>query len=333
MVDLLRAPVDERTARVMLACASEPGDPVTGRLVQTFGAAETVRLGHIPPSGDPTAWTEADHWRARVGPRLSPEHAQSAMLAAGQIGAHLLTPVDDAWPADLQRLGVEEPVALWVAGDPAHLNGTSISVLGARAATAYGSFVATELASDAASQGVTVVSTGSYGIAGAAHRAAIMNGGATVAVLAGGIDRPYPAGHTQLFEQVARSGALVSEVAPGAAPTKHRFQQRGRLIAALSDAVVVAEAGYRSGALQHAIRAAEFGRPVGAIPGPVTTASSAGCHRLLGDGTASVITNFHDVTEMLKRSSVILSRSFGEDLLEAARLSAPATLQPAARDM
>lgn len=324
MVDLLRTRVDERTARVMLACASEPGDSVTGRLLQSFGAAETVRLGSIPPSEDAAAWTEVDHWRARVGPRLSVDRAQSAIRTAEEIGAHLLTPVDDAWPSDFQLLGVEEPVALWVKGDPAHLNATAISVLGARAATSYGSYVATELASDAVGDGLVVVSTGSYGIAGAAHRAAIMNGGATVVALAGGIDRPYPMGHSQLFEQVAMSGALVSEAAPGAAPTKHRFQQRGRLIAALSSAVVVAEAGYRSGALQHAVRAAEFGRPVGAIPGPVTSATSAGCHRLLGEGTGRVVTNFQDVAEMLERSGVALSRSFGEESLGAVGLSTAA---------
>lgn len=168
----------------------------------------------------------------------------------------------------LRVLGDEEPVALWVRGEPAHLSASSVAVLGARAATGYGTHVATEFASDAVAQGLTVVSTGSYG---AAHRAAVMAGGVTVAVLAGGIDRPYPVRHAQLFEEVARSGALVSEAAPGAAPTKSRFEQRGRLIAALSDAAFVVEAGFRSGALRHAMRAVELGRPVGAIPGPVTS--------------------------------------------------------------
>ncbi len=126
-----------------------------------------------------------------------------------------------------------------------------------------------------------VFSGGAYGIDGAAHRAALASGGSTVAVLAGGLGRPYPAGHTELLGRVGRDGLLLSELPPGAAPTKWRFLQRGQLLAALSGTVLIAEAGYRSGTLHTAARASELGRPVGAIPGPITSASSAGCHRLL----------------------------------------------------
>ena len=138
-----------------------------------------------------------------------------------------------------------------------------------------------------------------YGIDGAAHRAAITAGGTTIALLAGGADRPYPAGHSQLIERIAASGAVVSEVPCGSAPTKWRFLQRNRLIAALADATVVVEAGWRSGSLNTAGHAAALARPLGAVPGPVTSAASAGCHRLLREFDARCITGAEDVVELL----------------------------------
>jgi DNA processing protein len=144
-----------------------------------------------------------------------------------------------------------------------------------------------------------VLSGGAYGIDGAAHRAALASGGSTVAVLAGGLDRLYPAGHTELLTRVGKEGLLLSELPPGAAPTKWRFLARGRLLAALSGTVLIAEAGYRSGSLHTAARAIELGRPVGAVPGPLTSAASAGCHRLLRDGLGSIITGYDDVRELL----------------------------------
>lgn len=172
-------------------------------------------------------------------------------------------------------------------------------MVGARAATGYGEHVAGELASEAAGGDVVVYSGGAYGIDAAAHRAVLAAGGTTVAVMAGGIERPYPAGHADLLSRVAATGAVVAEVACGTAPTRHRFLARNRLIAALSDATVVVEAGWRSGALNTAHHAQALGRPVGVVPGPVTSAASAGCHRLLREGETVCVTGFGDVRELL----------------------------------
>ncbi len=175
----------------------------------------------------------------------------------------------------------------------------SIALVGARAATGYGEHVAVELAADLVGRGATIVSGAAYGIDGAAHRAAMSAGGMTVALLAGGADRPYPAGHTELIGRIAASGAVVSEVPCGSTPTKWRFLQRNRLIAALSEATVVVEAGSRSGSLNTAGHAAALARPLGAVPGPVTSAASAGCHRLLREFDARCVTNADEVMELI----------------------------------
>ena len=158
-----------------------------------------------------------------------------------------------------------------------------------------------ELAADLVGRGVSIVSGAAYGIDGAAHRAALAAGGTTIALLAGGADRPYPAGHSQLIERIAASGAVVSEVPCGSAPTKWRFLQRNRLIAALADATVVVEAGWRSGSLNTAGHAAALARPLGAVPGPVTSAASAGCHRLLREFDARCVTSADDVARAARR--------------------------------
>ena len=156
-----------------------------------------------------------------------------------------------------------------------------------------------ELSADLAGQGVSIVSGAAYGIDGAAHRAALTAGGTTIALLAGGADRAYPAGHGELIDRIAASGAVVSEAPCGTTPTKWRFLQRNRLIAALADATVVVEAGWRSGSLNTAAHAAALSRPLGAVPGPVTSAASAGCHRLLREFDARCVTNSADALELL----------------------------------
>jgi DNA processing protein len=150
-----------------------------------------------------------------------------------------------------------------------------------------------------------VVAGGSYGIEGAAHRAALAAGGDTIAVLAGGVDRPYPAGHRDLLDQIAGVGLLVSELPPGATPTRHRFLARIRLMAAMSKATIVVEAGARSSALHLANQARQLGRHVGAVPGPVTSAASTGPHLLLAEGRASIITHADQVTNMLHMTEAL----------------------------
>lgn len=290
---------DERTARIILAIASEPGDAVTGRMIRTVGASETVAravAAEVPVGPDSATW------QRRLAPRVDAAQARRVIADSERHGMRVLIPGDTDWPSGIDALGDRAPVALWANGNTALLTAPvwdRITVTGARASTGYGEHVTTELTHSAVEDSRQVLSGGAYGIDGAAHRSALASGGSTVAVLAGGLDRLYPAAHTELLTRIGREGLLLSELPPGAAPTKWRLLQRGRLLAALSGTVLIAEAGYRSGSLHTAARAVELGRPVGAIPGPVTSAASAGCHRLMRDGIASVITGYDDIRELL----------------------------------
>lgn len=172
-------------------------------------------------------------------------------------------------------------------------------MVGARASTAYGEHAAAEIVGPLAADGTSIVSGGAYGIDGVAHRVALGTDGRTLAILAGGVDRAYPSGHAGLLVRVAGSGAVVSEVPCGTAPTRWRFLARNRLIAAVAAATVVVEAGRRSGSLNTAGHAASLGRPLGAVPGPITSATSAGCHRLFREYAAHCVTTADEVRELL----------------------------------
>ncbi|WP_294179737.1 DNA-processing protein DprA [uncultured Schumannella sp.] len=290
---------DERTARVILAMASEPADAVTARMVRTAGATETV--AHAL-SDDVPVGPDGDTWQRRLAPRIDEGQVRRVLAETERHGLSVLIPGDREWPSGVDALGDGAPLAFWAKGDTNLLTSPvrdRLAITGARASTGYGEHVTMDLSHSAVEDGRQVVSGGAYGIDGAAHRAALAAGGSTIAVMAGGLDRLYPAGHTELLTRVGEKGVLLSEMPPGAAPTKWRFLQRGRILAALSGAVVVAEAGYRSGSLHTAARAVELHRPVGAVPGPITSAASAGCHRLLRDGLGSVITGYDDVRTLL----------------------------------
>lgn len=307
---------DERFARVALGTISEPGDIVTGTLLQLVGAPETLRLITArDPLPDTIDQTEGELWRARLTPRLRDAEIERVVADTERHGLTLLTPDDRRWPPALADLGIPSPIALWIAGNDktlAPVMSRQIAITGARAATSYGEHVATELASELAGDGLTVVCGGAYGIDGAAHRGAMASRpGNTVAILAAGVDRPYPAGNANLFERIVNSGgALVSELPPGSTPTRWRFMQRNRILAALAGATVVVEAGSRSGSLDIAARARALGRSVGAVPGPVTSAASAGCHMLLRDRTATVVTNSQEVRELLEPIEPMRERAF-----------------------
>ncbi|MGM7665639.1 DNA-processing protein DprA [Microbacterium sp. A93] len=289
----------ETLARVAWGVVAEPGDGVAGAMIAQFGAVEALRYG-LSDSGFELSERAVDEARRRWRPRAQPRAVSDALRGASEVGARLLLPGDDEWPSGLDDLGDHAPSLLWVRGDVAQLTRRErVSMVGARAATAYGDSIASELAGDLAASGTLIVSGGAYGIDGAAHRAALGAGGGTVAFLAGGVDRAYPAGHQQLFERIQTSGAMVSELPCGAAPTKWRFLARNRLIAALGMATVVVEAGWRSGSLNTAGHAAALGRPLGAVPGPVTSAASAGCHRLLREYDARCVTSTAEVRELL----------------------------------
>lgn len=298
----------------------EPGDGVAGALVDALGAVDALdvafggdRIVRASAGEDerPAAAALRDG-RRRWATRLDPAAHLGALRTAARIGARLLLPGDPEWPEALADLAAHAPRALWLRGDPTALAGPGVAIVGARASSSYGEHVTGEFAGELAAEGRVVFSGGAYGIDGTAHRAALRAGGATVAVLAGGVDRPYPSGHAQLFERIVAHGALVSEVACGGAPTKWRFLARNRVISALASATVVVEAGQRSGSLNTAGHAAALGRPLGAVPGPVTSTTSAGCHRLLRDYDARCITSVSDVRELLGVAA-IAPRAEAED--------------------
>jgi DNA processing protein len=264
-------------------------------------AAERVRRGQVDD-------VLARHTEAR---REIDRAADDLELLARR-GGRLITPDDDEWPilaftafggdAVAVKPQGRPPLVLWAIG-PARLDETAqraAAVVGTRAATSYGEQVAADLTAGLAAQDVAVVSGGAYGIDGAAHRAVLAVGGVTVAVLAGGLDIPYPAGHSGLLHRIASSGLLVTEYPPGVRPARHRFLTRNRLVAAFAGAAVVVEAGLRSGAANTAAWARALGRVVGAVPGPVTSSASAGCHALLRAG-AEVVTRAGDIVELVGR--------------------------------
>ncbi len=299
--------VTDALARVAWSVVAEPGDAVAGTLIGELGAADalgiafggsrqgTFTLLDAAGSGSRALSEARKRWRPRADPRA----VRDALRSAHDVGAALLIPGDPHWPHALDDLGVNAPTVLWVRGRAELLVAEPrASLVGARASSGYGEHVAAELAGDLAATGTVIVSGGAYGIDGAAHRAALGVSGATVAFLAGGVDRAYPAGHQSLIRQIAAEGAVVSEPPCGAAPTKWRFLARNRLIAALGHATVVIEAGWRSGSLNTAGHAAALGRPLGAVPGPVTSAASAGCHRLLREYDAQCVTSAQEVREL-----------------------------------
>ncbi|MDP9407585.1 MAG: DNA-processing protein DprA, partial [Actinomycetota bacterium] len=225
-------------------------------------------------------------------------------------GARFLVPGDPEWPEgvdDLSRLAAE-PLGLWVRGplDVRVTAARAVSLVGSRSASGYGQHVAGELAAQLADRGWAVVSGGAYGVDGAAHRGALAAGGGTVAVMANGIDVHYPRGHEALLRRIADDGLLLTELPPGCAPQRHRFLTRNRVIAALGAGTVVVEAGLRSGARSTAGHSAKLGRPTMAVPGPVTSATSAGCHVLLRGG-ATLVTRAAEVVEEVGRLGLDLA--------------------------
>ena len=287
--ELDRDAIAERFARAAWGSIAEPGDRDAGHLVAVLGAeASVAALTAVPwPPTDPdhidvtplaTALADAGdqdlghnelveavkRWRSRVSAPI----VLLALRQAARFGATLLVPDDPDWPTGVDELGEHAPHALWARGDRTLLGRLerSIAIVGARAATGYGEHVTVEASSGLVDRGFTIVSGAAYGIDGIAHRAALASSGSTVAFLAGGVDRFYPAGHEALLTRIVERGAVVSEVPPGTAPTRWRFLQRNRLIAAASRATVVVEAGWRSGSLNTASHAAQLGRPIACGP-------------------------------------------------------------------
>lgn len=301
---------DALLARVVWSRLVEPGDGLAGALISVLGPSRLLELlvrrasvaevvtgaGAGGVQLEPRAVSAAfERWRPRLDRSASVGDVERAAAAR----LRLVLPGDPLWPEALTDLGPHAPLLLWVRGDPAFLSARSLAVVGARAATGYGTHLTAEIIEGVSVTGTTIVSGAAYGIDAVAHRTALALGVPTVAVLAGGAERAYPAAHDRLLERIADEGAVCSEMVPGAAPTRWRFLQRNRIIAALAAATLVTEAGVRSGTLNTAGHAAELARPLGAVPGPVTSAASAGCHRLLREYGATLVTNAAEACELL----------------------------------
>ncbi|WP_155372111.1 DNA-processing protein DprA [Catellatospora vulcania] len=295
IVDIPTDSADEQSvgdARLVLGSLVEPGSRRLHELVAAYGPVEALdRLAAGHESG-PLAEAAA----LRLHGRAPAEFAARLRERADRLGVRVVTPESGEWPsrlAELRHISVDgpnpvdrdtyPPQCLWLRG-PHRLDDAverSVSMVGARANTLYGQYAATELGYGLADRGWTVVSGGAYGIDAIAHRAALSAGGLTVAVLACGVDRPYPLSNTALFDQIAEEGLLISEWPPGTAPFKLRFLVRNRVIAALSRGTLLVEAAARSGARQTLRRARQLRRAAMAVPGPITSQASVGCHEEL----------------------------------------------------
>jgi DNA processing protein len=290
-------PDDERIARAVLLRVTEPAGASFVRHVRDVGVAQAVddiRRGASIGQVDVPALQQ----------RMLDASGERDLEVAARFGARLVCPADDEWPHGLEDLVSRDAdcLGLWVRG-PLSLRAAcerAVAIVGTRAATDYGLMVASELGAGLGDRGWTVVSGLAFGIDAAAHRGALAPGGATIAVLACGVDVPYPRAHRSLYEQVITYGLGVSEHPPGSAPQRTRFLVRNRLIAALSAGTVVVEAAPRSGARSTARHAGELFRHVMAVPGPVTSSLSAGCHQLLRDRPDTVlVTKTDEVIEQV----------------------------------
>ncbi|HLL61426.1 MAG TPA: DNA-processing protein DprA [Propionibacteriaceae bacterium] len=298
----------ERRARLALSCATDGGEPAVADLVARVGGEEAWRRVRAGALGEPVAQRAA---------AVSVDVVQR-LAAAARI--RFVVPGDEEWPEGMADLDHADPIqrrggvplGLWLRGPGqlARLIERSVAIVGSRAATAYGNGITTDLAVDLAERGVTVVSGGAFGIDAAAHRGALSVDGPTVGVLACGVDVAYPQANAELFEEMARRHLLVSELPPGAHPTRVRFLARNRLIAAMSSATVVVEAALRSGARNTAGWALECGRPLMAVPGSVYSRASTAPHLMIRSGQAVLVTNAAEVMELVS--------STGQDTLPLA---------------
>lgn len=292
-----------------VACAwsaiVEPGDTAAAVLREQMGSAEALEwllsqpdLRHLSrdliydEDGRARPWTRAlNRWL----PRVEELDVARDLQELERVGGYVLWPGHSRWPSMVDDLGLEAPVALWVRGELRDL--PRVAMVGARASSNSGNTIARDVSFELARTGVSIVSGGAFGIDAAAHTGA-MKAGDTVAVMAGGVANLYPASNLDLFERIAKAGAIVAECPPRWRPARWRFLSRNRIIAALAQASVVVEASARSGALVTIRRARELGREVGAFPGPITSAMSSGCHQAIRDGV-TLVTSSDDILELI----------------------------------
>ena len=281
---------DVKIQRLALFSAIEAGNTYWARQVNEFGIVmvyEHLALGVY----DATKY-------GAITQAISAFNADESLAAIAQSGGVFITPEDLSWPTRVNQLAIP-PLGLIVKGDISILNNPSLAIVGTRNPTPYGVRLAGDFAAGFVDREWDIISGGAYGIDTAAHRGALVAEGRTIAVIASGIDVQYPAGNARLFDEICENGAIISEVMPGVTAMPHRFLIRNRLIAALSLSTLVVEAAFRSGSLRTARDAAELLRPVMAIPGPISSPSSEGCHRLIGERAAELVTSVADAMELI----------------------------------
>ncbi len=295
-----------------IAMITEPGDRMAGALARCLGKLAMVEL--LIDGLETRSVVEALHQRGQLDscrqsfgdlegtladsrqrwlPRLSKSRLEHLFSQSHALKLQLLTPEDSIWPAGLDDLQDSAPAMLFVEGDLATLTKLSqaVSIVGSRAASPYGLQVTSSLVKELAEVSRLTVSGGALGIDAQVHRSSIEQKLSTVAVMAGGMDRKYPSGNFKLFKQVIEHGAFLSEMPPGVAPTRWRFLQRNRLIAALTPTTVVIEAGIRSGSIRTANNALELSRELYAVPGSVLSGTSLGTNALIADNKAQILSD------------------------------------------
>jgi DNA processing protein len=275
-------------------------------MVEGVGPRLTQQL--LEHFGDEQAIFQAGDDELRSVPGIGPKTARAIGLArefdvatelrtCAKFGVTLVPRGGEGYPRSLVEIP-DPPPLLYVKGRFDPRDGCAVAIVGSRHATEYGAKVAGDLAGGLARAGVTVVSGLARGIDGVAHRAALDAGGRTIGVLGSGLGRIYPPEHVELGEEVARNGALVSELPVLTDPAAGTFPQRNRIISGISVGVVVVEAAFRSGALITARHAMEQGRDVFAVPGRIDSRMSHGCHQLIRDG-AKLVETVDDILEEL----------------------------------
>ena len=282
--------MSERAQRLALFAAIEGGTTFWARQINSLGA-EAVYDRIVKNGYDSIKY-------GSVIDKVVAFESASTFQAIEKNGGRFIIPGDSEWPLRVDELE-SPPIGLIVKGNCEILSNPSLAIVGTRNPTPYGIRIAGDFAAGFVDREWDIVSGGAYGIDSCAHRGALIAEGRTVAVIASGIDLQYPAGNSRLFDEICENGAIVSEVLPGVRALPHRFLIRNRLIAALSQATIVVEAAFRSGSLRTARDAAELMRPVMAIPGPINSPSSEGCHRLIGERSAELVTSVADAIELI----------------------------------
>ena len=282
--------MNEREARVILFSAIEGGHSFWAK--EIYGSSALNVYNRLLHNGyDSIKYAE-------LISEIKHASFDAISSAVAALDAHILIPGDEFWPHAIEDL-VSPPIALIAKGNLEVLNVDSLAIVGTRNPTNYGARIAGDFAAGFVDRQWAITSGGAYGIDSFAHKGALIAEGSTIAVIASGIDINYPAGNTRLFAEICETGVLLTEVMPGCKALPHRFLTRNRLIAAISKATLVVEAAFRSGSLRTARDAAELMRPVMAIPGPINSPTSEGCHRLIGERAAELVTSVADAVEFI----------------------------------